>query len=251
MNAPLARQASAWVYQGVWAVLTELFHVPRQPPVLPASSGGQVLSMRPCDGWLRYRKVGFWIGLLSTALPLTAVWLILLGVRPVLALWLLVPGLVVVLGSGLVGYVSIHLGYDTTWYVLSDRSLRIRRGVWTIHETTITFDNVQNVKITQGPLQRLFDFSDLVVETAGGGGSGPRQQLEHSSHVGLLEGVEAPNVLREQIMARVRASRSAGLGDEHDTAPAPPGSPAVWTPAHLEALREMASHVARLRARSR
>jgi uncharacterized membrane protein YdbT with pleckstrin-like domain len=247
MKAPLTRQASAWVYQGVWAVLTELFRVPRQPPSLP---GSQVLEMRPCDGWLRYRKVGFWIGLLATVLPLCAVGLVLFVARPVLAVAVLVPVCLVILVMGLASYVSIHLGYDTTWYVLSDRSLRIRRGVWTIHETTITFENVQNVKITQGPLQRLFGFSDLVIETAGGGGSGPRQQLEHSSHVGLIEGVEAPSVLREQIMTRVRASRSAGLGDEHDTELHPASAPASWSPAHLEALREIATHVARLRARS-
>ncbi|WNG28517.1 PH domain-containing protein [Cystobacter fuscus] len=247
MKAPLTRQASAWVYQGVWAVLTELFHVPRQPPSLP---GSQVLAMRPCDGWLLYRKVGFWIGLLATMIPISAVGLVILISRPVLAVAVLVPVFVVVLGMGLASYVSIHLGYDTTWYVLSDRSLRIRRGVWTIHETTITFENVQNVKITQGPLQRLLGFSDLVIETAGGGGSGPRQQLEHSSHVGLIEGVEAPNELREQIMTRVRASRSAGLGDEHDTESHPTSASTSWTPAHLEALREIAAHVARLRARS-
>ncbi|MFY0578895.1 PH domain-containing protein [Cystobacter fuscus] len=123
--------------------------------------------MRPCDGWLLYRKVGFWIGLLATVLPISAVGLVILISRPVLAVAVLVPVFVVVLGMGLASYVSIHLGYDTTWYVLSDRSLRIRRGVWTLHETTITFENVQNVKITQGPLQRLLGFSDLVIETAG------------------------------------------------------------------------------------
>ncbi|WNG18964.1 PH domain-containing protein [Cystobacter fuscus] len=247
MKAPLTRQASAWVYQGVWAVLTELFHVPRQPPSLP---GSQILTMRPCDGWLRYRTVGFWIGVLATLLPLSAAGLVILITRPLLAVAVLVPVFLVILGTSLASYVSIHLGYDTTWYVLSDRSLRIRRGVWTIHETTITFENVQNVKITQGPFQRLFGFSDLVIETAGGGGSGPRQQLEQSSHVGLIEGVEAPSELREQIMTRVRASRTTGLGDEHDTELHPASAPTSWTPAHLESLREIAAHVARLRARS-
>ncbi|OJH38326.1 hypothetical protein BON30_24635 [Cystobacter ferrugineus] len=235
------------MYQGVWAVLTGLFRVPSQPPSLP---GSQVLAMRPCDGWLFYRKVGFWIGLLATVLPITAVGLVILITRPVLVVAVLVPVFAVVLVMSLASYVSIHLGYDTTWYVLSERALRIRRGVWTIHETTITFDNVQNVKITQGPLQRLFGFSDLVIETAGGGGGGPHQQLEQSSHVGLLQGVEAPKVLREQIMERVRASRSAGLGDEHDTELHPASAPTSWTPAHLEALREIAAHMARLRARS-
>jgi uncharacterized membrane protein YdbT with pleckstrin-like domain len=45
-------------------------------------------------------------------------------------------------------YIAIHLRYDTTWYVHGDRSLRIRRGIWVIHETTLTFENIQNVKTT-------------------------------------------------------------------------------------------------------
>ncbi|WP_434382211.1 PH domain-containing protein [Melittangium boletus] len=249
MTPPRTRQATAWIYEGLWAVLTDLFHVPDQPPVLPTASGAQVVSLRPCAGWLRYRKVSFWLGMLSTLLTIGAVGAPLLltsSVRP----WLLFPVLGLVVLFGLVGYVSIHLGFDTTWYVLSDRALRIRRGVWTLHETTITFDNVQNVKISQGPLQRIFDFSDLVIETAGGGGGGPQQNLEQASHVGLLAGIENPTALREQIMNRVRASRSAGLGDEHDVPTPPSGASPTWSPAHLEELRRIASHVARLRARS-
>ncbi|MET0403541.1 MAG: PH domain-containing protein [Cystobacter sp.] len=251
MSAPLTRQASAWVYRGVWALLSDLFHVPHQPPALPVSSGGQVLAMRPCDGWLRYRKVSYWLVLLSTVLPLALCWPLVLMASPTLALWLLAPIVLTLLVPALIGYVSIHLDYDTTWYVLSERALRIRRGVWTIHETTITFDNVQNVKITQGPLQRLFGFSDLVVETAGGGGSQAQNpQMAHGSHVGLLQGIEDPNALREQIMVRVKASRSAGLGDEHDTELAPTTPSAIWSPEHLEALRKIATHAARLRARA-
>ena len=249
MTEPLTRRASAWVYEGVWSVLTELFHVPREPPGLPTASGTPLASMRPCDGWLRYRKLSFAFTVLTVLVPLLVVGAILFVQNPLAAAGLLVPGLVLLTLGGLMGYVSLHLGYDTTWYVLSDRSLRIRRGVWTLHETTITFDNVQNVKITQGPLQRLLGFSDLVVETAGGGGGVTRQQQEQSSHVGLLEGIEAPQVLREQIMERVRASRTTGLGDPHEAAPTA-GGPEGWTAAHLEALREIATHVATLRSRS-
>ena len=50
MTPPRTRQASAWIYQGIWAVLTDLFHVPDQPPVLPTASGTQVVSLRPCAG---------------------------------------------------------------------------------------------------------------------------------------------------------------------------------------------------------
>ena len=65
---------------------------------------------------------------------------------------------------------AMHLRYDTTWYVLTNRSLRIRRGIWMIHETTITYENVQNVSVNQGPLQRIFGIADVLVQTAGGGG---------------------------------------------------------------------------------
>ena len=67
--------------------------------------------------------------------------------------------------------IAIHLRYDTTWYVLSDRSMRIRCGILNIYETTITYENIQNVSIHQGPLQRYDGFSDVHVETAGGGKS--------------------------------------------------------------------------------
>ena len=48
---------------------------------------------------------------------------------------------------------------------------RIRRGIWIIHETTITFENVQNVVVQQGPLQRWYGIANVLIETAGGGGS--------------------------------------------------------------------------------
>ena len=75
----------------------------------------------------------------------------------------------ILVAPDVIAYVAIHLRYDTTWYVLTDRSLRIRRGIWIIHETTISFENVQNVEVRQGPLQRYFGIADVIVQTAGGG----------------------------------------------------------------------------------
>ena len=64
----------------------------------------------------------------------------------------------------------IKLDYELRWYLITDRSLRIREGIWSVREITLTFANVQNVSVTQGPVQRLFGVSEVVVETAGGGG---------------------------------------------------------------------------------
>lgn len=242
------RRASEWIYSGVWAVLTDLFRVPRTPPELPAAAGGRVLVYRPCDGWLTYRKIGFWILLTIIDIALFVPWGILFFTQRTIALALAIPWLGVMVIPDIIAYVAIHLRYDTTWYVISDRSMRLRRGVWSLHETTITFENVQNVQVSQGPLQRFFGFSDLVVQTAGGGGAaGPKGHGGGASHLGVIEGVEDPAAMRELIMAKVRASRAAGLGDEADHHhPAERQAGIAWSPAHIDALRAIAGHAAAL-----
>ncbi len=130
-------------------------------------------------------------------------------------------------------YIGIHLRYDTTWYVLSDRTLRIRRGIWIINEVTITYENIQNVSVRQGPIQRAFGISDLVVQTAGGGGAvGGHGEQNLSGHMGLLEGIDNAEEVRELIMDKWRAAKSAGLGDEGHR-------PALSSAAELEVLAQI------------
>ncbi|MBL9140987.1 MAG: PH domain-containing protein, partial [Phycisphaerae bacterium] len=135
--------------------------------------------------------------------------------------------------------IGIHLRYDTMWYVLTDRSVRIRRGLWVLHETTITFENVQNVTVTQGPLERWFGIASVMVDTAGGGAVHGKQQAG-STHRGVIQGITNAPQVRELIMARARASNSAGLGDDHpsERGIASNGASAPrWTRAHVAALQ--------------
>ena len=90
-------------------------------------------------------------------------------------------------------YVALHLRYDTTWYVVTDRSLRIRRGIWVIEETTITFENVQNVSITQGPLERAFGIATLVVDTAAAAAN-RRRAMPPAATAAPSRGWPMPNV---------------------------------------------------------
>ena len=137
----------------------------------------------------------------------------------------------------ILAYVALHLRYDTTWYVMSGRSLRIRRGIWIIRETTVTFENVQNVELKQGPLQRHFGISNLIVQTAGGGGS----PNSGGAHRAIIEGISDPARYREAIMARLRRSGTAGLGDEAEDEEGAVG----WTREHLDVLREIRDEVVR------
>src|SRR5690606_27352307 len=66
-------------------------------------------------------------------------------------------------------YAVRRLDYEMRWYMVTDRSLRIRHGVWKISESTMSFANLQQVSVTQGPLQRLLGLANVNVQSAGGG----------------------------------------------------------------------------------
>jgi membrane protein YdbS with pleckstrin-like domain len=230
-------RASRWMYRGIWAVLVRWFKVPDQPPTLPIPAGETIQSFRPSEGFLRYLKFLFWIGLTVIDVAILFGWVALTMAFPVAGAILALPALFVAIAPDILAYIAIHLRYDSTWYVMTSRSLRIRRGIWLIHETTITFENVQNVEINQGPLQRYFGIADVRVDTAGGGGEkgGKHGNIASAGHRGLIEGIGDAVRIRDLILARLKQSKKAGLGDE----PAPHEHTPAWTDEHVAVLREI------------
>lgn len=120
-------------------------------------------------------------------------------------------------------YALAWLDYDQRWYITTDRSLRIREGVWRVREMTLTFANIQQMTIRQNPIQRVFGISDLVVTTAGGGSGGgaggigePGHHGAEPVHTGVLRGVEKPEELRDWILQRMQSLKDSGLGDPDD-----------------------------------
>jgi uncharacterized membrane protein YdbT with pleckstrin-like domain len=238
----LVHEACVWCYRGVWGTLTKYFCLPDGPPILPILEGEVITYFRPSLAYLRYRKFFFWIGLAVVDIVLSLLWLGLIIAAP---LWGFITAplwLFVIVVPDILAYIAIHLRYDTTWYVLSDRSMRIRRGIWSIYETTITFENIQNVSISQGPLQRWFGFANLVVSTAGGGGGA--EAGASSWHVGLLEGIEDAELLRERILSK--SHRNAGLGDEEPQATYRRIAPMSFSENQIVLLREIQSLTAQL-----
>jgi membrane protein YdbS with pleckstrin-like domain len=210
-------RAAAKFYEGFWGILTSWFRVPSEPPSLPVHSGEKMDSFRPSPGFLRYLKFKFWVLLTLIDVLIIVPWLILTIFNPLVGLLLSPIVLAVAFVPDMIAYLAIHLRYDTTWYVMTERSMRIRRGIWIINEITITFENIQNVTIKQGPLQRIFGISDIRVQTAGGGsgGHGHQQGPEAGfSHQGILEGLADAKTIRDLILNRLKKSKLAGLGDE-------------------------------------
>ncbi|UCD74652.1 MAG: PH domain-containing protein [Phycisphaerales bacterium] len=239
-----AERAAAWVYEGLWGVLAQWFRVPKEPPTLPVGAGEEVMSFRPAAGFLSYLKLWFWILCLLIDVGIFIIWVVIFVKSALAGVLLALPALFIAVVPDIFSFVAIHLRYDTTWYVMTGRSLRIRRGVWVIHETTITFENVQNVKVHSGPVQRYFGIANLVVETAGAGGGEGHGKGGAVANRGIIEGVANAPDLRDRIMQRLRQSKTAGLGDEddHDLR-----AGAAWTRDHLQALREIREETAALR----
>jgi hypothetical protein len=124
-------------------------------------------------------------------------------------------GLLTYLGQLVLTYVALRLDYELRWYVVTDRSLRIRTGLWSVQEMTMSFANLQQVVTSQGPLQRLLGIADVRVQSAGGGGEVAHGHHAHgpSMHIGHFHGVANAAEVRDLILARLRQFRETGLGD--------------------------------------
>ena len=134
-----------------------------------------------------------------------------------------------------------RLDYQLRWYVVTDRAARLREGILVLTEMTFTLENVQDIRIRQGPLQRLLGIADVELRTAGGSegpggagsqGHGPGRNL----HLARFRGVDNAEEIRDLVLERMRRVRDAGLGDPDDALPAPP--PAIGLEAALRELRK-------------
>jgi membrane protein YdbS with pleckstrin-like domain len=216
------------MYERVKAMLLDLLRVPPEPHD-PMGDVESLRVFRAAPGYLKYITFGWVISQLTilTVGLIVFVPLLIAGAaagpakRPVAILAIVVAGLALAAFIGQAGltYFSLRLNYEMRWYKVTDRSLRIRSGVWTVREMTMTFANVQNISITQGPLERLFGISDVRVETAGGGRVG---QTAHGGtgganlHTAVFRGVDDAEEIRDLVLTRLRRIRGAGLGDLED-----------------------------------
>jgi membrane protein YdbS with pleckstrin-like domain len=236
------------VYSALKSVLLRFLRLPERPPDPPADGYASVQVFRASKRWLSYRLVLFWIsfGLLEVVALLGMLASLVAG-KPLAtaAIVLVAIGLSVLLAFT---WFCVRIEWDLRTYVVTDRSLRVRQGAWIFKEMTLTYANVQNVQVTQGPLQRLFGIEDLRVDTAGGGGAQPGKGHEASGHNVTLAGLENAREVRDLILSYVKvAGRGSGLGDlddpEHSRARAGLDSPAV-----VDALKSLRTTTQSLRA---
>lgn len=111
---------------------------------------------------------------------------------------------------------AVRIDYTQRWYMVTDRSLRLRWGVVKIQETTMSFANLQQVSVHQGPLQRLLKIADVEVRSAGGGSGEDEKGGGDSMHRSVFHAVDNAAEIRDLILARLQFYRQAGLGEPDD-----------------------------------
>jgi hypothetical protein len=158
-------------------------------------------------------------------------------------------GIALFLAQMLVTYSLVRLEFEQHWYIVTDRSLRIRTGILRLQESTMSFANIQQVEIRQGPLQRFLGLADVCVRSAGGGGDSPQGPKGHgqesSLHLGVFEGVSNAVEIRDLVLERLRRFREAGLGDPEDARSS--GAPSPTLGAASAAVDELLHEVRALR----
>lgn len=94
--------------------------------------------------------------------------------------------------SGVVLAVTLPILRYRRWqYALRPDDLWIRKGVVWVTTSVIPLSRLQFVDTTQGPLERLFGLSSLVVHTAAIGTSGRLPGLDAATAAGLRERLAA------------------------------------------------------------
>ena len=243
-------------------LITRFLKVPPEPEP-PMGSPGSVRVFNAAPGYYRYRLVLWAFKQLGTFIGLVVGLVFLAGGIEFAAIPITreVTMLLEATGIGLfliqfpLSFLMVRLDYRYRWYMITDTSLRIREGLMTVRERTMTFANIQNLSLRQGPVQRLFGISDLQVRTAGGGadtaGESKKELAEAlNMHVGYFRGVDNAEEIRDVVLERMRGLRDSGLGDPDEPAAVlKTDSSAVVDPGELlTAASELLAESKRLRA---
>jgi membrane protein YdbS with pleckstrin-like domain len=212
-----------------WAkgVVLRLARVPAEPHV-PEGAAESVRVFNAGRNYFTWRLILWGLGNAAIALGL----LVAFGfsfipkLPPVVrAIWLTVEAgaASVFLASIPITYFLQRLNYEMRWYIVTDRSLRIRSGVVWLQEITMTFANIQGIRVNANPLERLLGLANVEVQSAGGGGSTAHGKPS-SGHMGRFAGVDNAEAIRDLMVERLRIYRDSGLGEKETARPAASGA---------------------------
>lgn len=210
------------IVAGLRPLIEPLLKLRFEPPTLP--EGSQTLRrLKPSGRYLAYVYTGALLGYAAPCLLVPAILLVgALAGGPVVVPLVAVALLILAASLAMLGVslVALRLDWELRDYLIGSRSLRLRAGAFVQRELTLSYANVQNVEVTQGPIERLFGFKSLVVSTAGGRRVKPGAHGDNS-HEARLVGLEDAEAVRDLILGALRQHRDAGLGEPSHEPPRP------------------------------
>ena len=171
---------------------------------------------RASPKYLKYRLAVYWILFPLPWIGLSILTVVGIAEREVVPL--IIAG---VIGAVLIpilffAYFAVRIDYDMRYYIVTDRSLRVREGAVIVKEMTLSHANVQNLRVVQGPLLRFFGIWNLKADTAGGGGAAP-DGSGGGGHSIQMAGIENAHEVRDLILSHLRTrAGGSGLGDLDD-----------------------------------
>ena len=196
----------------------QVLKVPPQPDP-PVGGAGTLEIFRAAEGFFHYRIVTWFLRQVSVFTGIIVGFFMfneLDGIAGRMMVGLEYLALTSAILLVPVSFIMVMLDFKNRWYMVTDRSLRIREGVMGVQEKTMTFSNIQNVAIRQGPLQRFFGIADVEVRTAGGGGGGDgdnQDPLSDNMHIGYFRGVDNAEAIRDLIMEPPASIGGGGFGE--------------------------------------
>lgn len=213
------------MYSAFRAACERVLRIPPDPDPPPGDEASTKI-YRAADNYYKYLLIVWAISSFATILPTliaTIACLAAAATSNLSPLFALIPAflLVIMIIVSVIHLAIVRLNYEKRWYIVTDRSLRVREGVIGVREMTVTFANIQNISISQGPIQRLLSIADLRVDTAGGAGAtgDSHYAAAQQAHVAWFRGVDNAPDVRALIQSRLRQWKDAGLGDHDDHLP--------------------------------
>ncbi|MCO7225183.1 PH domain-containing protein [Pleionea sp. CnH1-48] len=136
----------------------------------------------------------YWLFSVSVILAIT-----LFGI-PFLILWLLI------------GSLLTQRYLDNMSCVLTEKSLKVKKGLWVKVEKNIPLDQITDIGLVEGPIMRMFKLKQITVETAGQSSQGPLITL--IGIVGTDEFRDSVLKQRDILIENLNAADDAPSGEE-------------------------------------
>ena len=198
-------------------LVLRLARVPAEPHV-PEGAEESVRVFHAGRNYFAWRLILWGIANTAVALALLAAFVFSFIPRLqslVRAIWsaLMACAVAVFVASIPITYFLQRLNYEMRWYIVTDRSLRIRSGVVWLQEMTMTFANIQGIRVNANPIELWLGLANVKVQSAGGDGSHAHGSPA-SGHVAKFAGVDNAAEIRDLIVERLRLYRDSGLGEQ-------------------------------------